>query len=257
MDDEEIEESDEGAGMRPVRYACEACGYAWRAEVEAAQQEQAEARARALANPGGPGALHPEYLMAVLSGVLGPNDVVVSDSGNAAVWLRAQYEAGLTSGFIDTTNFSAVGSGLPVAIGVRAGLSEDEARAAEAGAPAGFGAGRVVAVTGDGGFMLNVAELETSVRERLPVVAVIANDFGFGNVRSYQRTVYGDRRIASDLTNPDFAALARLFGADGYRVERPDELAPALQAALAGGRTAVVDVLVDPEVLCPPLHAAR
>ncbi len=216
----------------------------WAGEVEKARAGQRAAVEAALAWPGEPRRIRPEFLMATLDRALGPDDVVVSDSGNAAVFLRGYLSRHKPGTFVDTTNFSAIGSGLPVAIGYRAGRAPGST-------------GRVVCVTGDGGFALNLAELETAVREGFHVVVVVANDFGFGNVRSYQRAVYGGRRIGSDFANPDFSALARAFGAEGYRVEAPGELAPALESALASGRTAVVDVLVDPDVLCTPLHAAR
>src|SRR5262249_46232535 len=130
----------------------------WRREAERARRDQAAALDCARSEPGAAGRLRPEFLMATLGDALAPEDVVVSDSGNAAVFLRGYLETRRAHTFVDTTNFSAVGSGLPVAIGYRAGRELT-----------GF-AGRVVCVTGDGGFMLNLSELETAVRERFPVV---------------------------------------------------------------------------------------
>jgi acetolactate synthase-1/2/3 large subunit len=140
---------------------------------------------------------------------------------------------------VDTVGWSAVGSGFPVAIGVRAGQE----------------GGRVVCVTGDGGFMMNAAELETAVRERLPVVTIVLNDNGFGNIRAYQKEQYRGRFIGSSFGNPDFARLAEGMGAAGWSVGRWNELEPALAAALASDRPAVVDVQIDPAELGATLHA--
>jgi thiamine pyrophosphate-dependent acetolactate synthase large subunit-like protein len=104
---------------------------------------------------------------------------------------------------------------------------------------------------GDMGMMCNIGELETAVRERIPVVCVVFNDLGLGNERAYQDELYGGRRYAVDYGDVDFAAIARAMGAWGKRVVHPQELEPALQEALESGLPAVVDVLIDQETLAP------
>jgi len=101
------------------------------------------------------------------------------------------------------------------------------------------------------GMMCNIGELETAVRERIPVVCVVYNDRGLGNERAFQKEHYGGRIFAVDYNDVDFAALARALGAHGERVEQPAELAPALERALASGRPAVIDVPIHPD-----FHAA-
>jgi acetolactate synthase-1/2/3 large subunit len=104
----------------------------------------------------------------------------------------------------------------------------------------------VLAITGDGGFLYQVGELATAVRHRLAVVVVVFDNGLFENVRRIQTEHYGGRTIASDLTNPDFFALARSFGVAAFRAESPDALEPAIRAAFATGAPALVHVPCGP-----------
>lgn len=104
----------------------------------------------------------------------------------------------------------------------------------------------VIVLIGDGDFGMMTQELETSVRERIPVTVVIYNDFGYGALRLYQKTYYGGRYIGSDYGNPDFAKLAEAYGARGERVEKPEQLRPALERALQSDVTTVLDVIIHP-----------
>ena len=91
----------------------------------------------------------------------------------------------------------------------------------------------VVAISGDGGFMFTATELATAVHHRIPLTAIVFRDDAFGNVRRIQQERYGNRVIASDLTNPDFVRFADSFGAAGERARTPQELRAALERALA------------------------
>ena len=103
----------------------------------------------------------------------------------------------------------------------------------------------VVAISGDGGFLFTATELATAMHHRIPLVSVVFNDNAFGNVRRMQQERYGNRLIASDLTNPDFVAFAKSFGAAAARVRTPDELRAALRRALAQRDTpSVIEVPV-------------
>lgn len=102
----------------------------------------------------------------------------------------------------------------------------------------------VVSVSGDGGFLFNVQEMATAVRHGIPVVAVVFNDGAYGNVRRMQQELYGNRVIATDLTNPDFVALAESFGVAGYRAETPASLAMVLKEAFRRRAPALVEVPV-------------
>jgi acetolactate synthase-1/2/3 large subunit len=117
---------------------------------------------------------------------------------------------------------------------------------------------RIITVSGDGSFWMVAQDMETAVRENLPIVNVINNNSAFGNTRDRQRSAHGGRYLGVFYGNPDFAAFARLLGAHGERVESADGLVPALDRAFASGLPAIVDVIQDqheglpPGVLPPP-----
>ena len=113
----------------------------------------------------------------------------------------------------------------------------------------------VVACVGDGDFMLQLGDVETMVREQLPVVVVIFNNFRLGSQRK-RVEAYGPV-VGVDHGNPDFAKLAELFGCRGYRVDQPGEFAAALSDALASGAPCLIDAIIDPEARPPRLAISR
>ena len=90
----------------------------------------------------------------------------------------------------------------------------------------------VVAISGDGGFLFTATELATAMRHKIPLVTIVFNDFGYGNVRRIQQERYGNRLIGSDLFNPDFVTFSKSFDAAAERVATPDQLRAALRSAL-------------------------
>lgn len=102
----------------------------------------------------------------------------------------------------------------------------------------------VVAIAGDGGFMYQAQELATAMHHKLPVVAVVFDDGGFGNVRRIQAEHFGNRLIAADLTNPDFVAFAKSFGMHAVKARTAAELEQALREALAAKVPALIHVPV-------------
>ena len=90
----------------------------------------------------------------------------------------------------------------------------------------------VVAIAGDGGFLFTATELATAMHHNIPLVTIVFNDNAFGNVRRIQRERYGNRLIGSNLTNPDFVAFAKSFGAEAVRTHTPAELCIALRRAI-------------------------
>ncbi len=107
----------------------------------------------------------------------------------------------------------------------------------------------VVSLAGDGGFGMTLSELSTAVDHGLNTVSVVMNNGCWGAEKAYQRDFFGHRYIGADVSSPPFDELARLYGAEGYRVERLSDLEEAVAAALDCGRPAVVDVKVDPDAL--------
>ncbi|MGI9504321.1 MAG: thiamine pyrophosphate-dependent enzyme, partial [Geminicoccaceae bacterium] len=103
---------------------------------------------------------------------------------------------------------------------------------------------RVVALAGDGGFMFNVQELAVAVQHELPLVTILFNDGAYGNVRRTQKEMFGNRLIATDLTNPDFVKLAESFGAMGLPATSPETLRTALRKAFDHKGPSVIEVRV-------------
>jgi acetolactate synthase-1/2/3 large subunit len=110
---------------------------------------------------------------------------------------------------------------------------------------------KVIQISGDGGFMFNVQELSTAVHYQLNLVTIIFNDNCFGNVQRQQDDWFGGRRICSDLTNPDFTAMAESFGAAAYRVDSPAGLAAALPRALDTRGPVIIEVVVTGRMPSP------
>jgi acetolactate synthase-1/2/3 large subunit len=108
----------------------------------------------------------------------------------------------------------------------------------------------VVVFTGDGAFGLSAMELDTAARHGLPVIVVVVNNGGWGDVRHEQRAFYGEEAdTGAILSTMRYDRLAEAVGGHGERVESPDEVRPALERAAESGAVAVVDVLTDPEVM--------
>jgi len=115
----------------------------------------------------------------------------------------------------------------------------------------------VVCFTGDGDFLMTGQELATAVQYRLPIVIILLNNNSFGTIRMHQEMHYPDRTIGTDLVNPDFAALARAYGAHGETVARTDEFAPAFLRARAAGKPALIEIRMDVDAITPTRSLAE
>jgi thiamine pyrophosphate-dependent acetolactate synthase large subunit-like protein len=107
----------------------------------------------------------------------------------------------------------------------------------------------VISLMGDGGFGMTTSEIGTAVAHGIATVCVVMNNGCWGAEKAYQRDFFGGRYLGADVPNPPYDQLARLWGAEGFRVERAADLESTLGAAIACGRPAVVDVMVDPDAL--------
>lgn len=181
-------------------------------------------------------------VVAELQRALPPESIVVADGGFAAHWSGLLYDVTAAGRhYIANRGHAAIGYGLPGAIG---------AKLAAPDLP-------VVALCGDNGFAMAVAELETAKRERTPLVALVVNNGTLGYVKALQHGMYDGRYQSVDFLDVDYGAVARAFGCEGRRVERPDDLAGALAEALASDVPYVLDVLitVDPGEMLPGVDA--
>jgi acetolactate synthase-1/2/3 large subunit len=109
----------------------------------------------------------------------------------------------------------------------------------------------VVALAGDGCFQMTMPELGTAAQYGANIVVLVFNNRMWGTIRMHQERRYPGRAVGSDLVNPDFAALARSYGALGLRAASNGEFAAALDEALAADRPAVIELAVDPDAIGP------
>jgi acetolactate synthase-1/2/3 large subunit len=107
----------------------------------------------------------------------------------------------------------------------------------------------VVCFSGDGDFLMTGQELATAVQYQAPVVFIVVNNGMYGTIRMHQEREYPARVHGTALNNPDFAALARAYGAHGEMVERTADFAAAFERAVASGRPALLELRVDPEAI--------
>jgi acetolactate synthase I/II/III large subunit len=172
--------------------------------------------------------LRPQHVMRDLRAVLDPDDLVLCDVGAHKLWMARMFPCEVPNSCIMSNGFAAMGIAVPGAIAAKLWRPER----------------RVVAVTGDGGFLMNSQELETAVRLGLPLVILVWRDNGYGVIRWKQQVRFG-RTSSVDFGNPDFVRYAQSFGAAGYRVTDPSELRPILVDALDSKVPAVIDCPVD------------
>jgi acetolactate synthase-1/2/3 large subunit len=172
--------------------------------------------------------LRPQHLMRELRTALRPDDLVVCDVGAHKLWMARMFACEVPNSCIISNGFAAMGIAVPGAIAAKLSFPER----------------RVVAVTGDGGFLMNSQELETAVRLVLPLVVLVWRDNGYGVIRWKQQLRFG-RTSAVEFGNPDLVQYARSFGAIGYRVAEPSELGAVLEEALKSKVPAVIDCPVD------------
>lgn len=170
----------------------------------------------------------PQKLIHDLRQVMGPEDIVISDVGAHKMWMARHYHCDRPNTCIISNGFAAMGIAIPGAL------------AAKLVAPSK----KVVAVTGDGGFMMNCQELETALRVGTPFVTLIFNDNGYGLIGWKQMNQFGKSAFV-DFGNPDFVKFAESMGLKGYRVESAFDLIPTLKTALEQDVPAVIDCPVD------------
>jgi len=205
---------------------------AWLAQLRDAEQAWWDEHRPEIECERGP--LHHYRLGAELDAVLDPDTIVIGDGGDVVAAVSRVLRVHRPGRWLDPGPFGCLGVGPPYALGVK--VAEPDAQ--------------VVVVAGDGAFGLNGFEFETLTRFRLPAVFVIGNDAAWGEIRIPQIGIYGaEGEIATRLAPSRYDRLVEAFGGHGEHVERPDELRPALERALAAGEPAIVNVMLDPNAM--------
>jgi acetolactate synthase-1/2/3 large subunit len=184
--------------------------------------------------------IRPERAVAELRRVVPADGIVLADVGIHHNWLVSEYEAWKTRTFLQTWGFASMGFAVAGALGAKLAAPDHP----------------VISLCGDGAFMMNASAVLTAVEYQIPVVWLVWNNFGYCAIRDQQRGYFGnDRELATSFTDvsgnlfsADYAMMARSMGAAGETVEKPAELAPRLEAAIASGCPTVLDVRIDREI---------
>ncbi|WP_455376571.1 acetolactate synthase large subunit [Kaarinaea lacus] len=172
--------------------------------------------------------MKPQKIIWDLRTALGTEDIVICDVGAHKMWMARMFRCEHPNTCLISNGFASMGIAVPGAIAAKMAFPER----------------KVVAVTGDAGFLMNSQEIETALRHNIPIVILIWNDSGYGLIEWKQMTTFG-RPSHVRFNNPDFAKYAQSFGAKGYKITHADELMPVFQQALADKTLSVIDCPVD------------
>jgi len=171
------------------------------------------------------------FVHRTLARLLRPDDVLVFDGGDYAYYGRAYLPARMPRSWYYLPNLGMLGQALPAAI------------AAKLVKPAS----RVFCITGDGAFGFNAMELDTAARHGLDIVVLLGNDAAWGIDKNIQLGLYG-KAVVTDLAFARYDLVAQGLGAHGELVERPEQLAPALERALAAGKPALLNIALQSQI---------
>ena len=170
----------------------------------------------------------PQKILHDVRKVMGKDDILLSDVGAHKMWIARQYGCYEPRTCIISNGFATMGIAVPGAIAAKLLYPEK----------------KVLAISGDGGFLMNCQELETAVRIGTPFVTLIFHDDTYGLIKWKQENRY-DESYDVSFGNPDFVAFAESFGCKGYRIEKTEDLLPVLEEAFAQKVPSVIDCVVD------------
>lgn len=170
----------------------------------------------------------PQKIIWDLRTAMGMEDIAISDVGAHKMWMSRMFRCEYPNTCLISNGFASMGIAVPGAIAAKL-VNPDK---------------KVVAVTGDAGFMMNSQEIETAMRLGTAIVILIWTDNAYGLIEWKQMNQF--KRVSNiDFTNPDFVQYAESFGAKGYRIEKGEDLLPTLKKALADNTVSIIDCPVD------------
>ncbi len=181
-----------------------------------------------------PGPLQMAEIVAWLNDNLPEDSILTNGAGNYSIWLHRFYRWSRYRTQAAPT-LGSMGYAVPAAVAAKLAFPDRV----------------VVSFNGDGCFMMNGQELATAVQYGAKAIFIVVNNGMFGTIRMHQERNYPGRVSGTELKNPDFAALARAYGANGEVVEKTEDFAPAFERALAADRPSLLELRVDPEAITP------
>lgn len=178
------------------------------------------------------GVLKPQYIVEQIREIAGGEAVITTEVGQNQMWAAQYYKAVHPRNFITSGGLGTMGYGLPAAIGAQIGRPDAV----------------VFDIAGDGSVQMTSQELATAVQYQLPINIAILNNGYLGMVRQWQELFHGKRYSQTELPGiPDFVKLAEAYGAEGIRVDCPDEVRLAIERAIASRKPVVLDFVIDRE----------
>ncbi len=202
---------------------------AWAEGLRRRHRERIAAAAKDRPSLGADGKIHPRAIFDAVAEVVEPDYIAVADGGDLLSFARTGLQAGT---YMDAGAFGCLGVGVPFGIAAALALPGRQ----------------VISVNGDGAFGINAMEIDTAVRHGAKAVFIVSNNAAWNIERLDQEMNYGGRVVGTTLRHSDYAAMARALGAHGERVEKPEDLVPALRRALQNA-PALVDVVTSQTVI--------
>ena len=184
--------------------------------------------------PATPGKVQLAEIMMWLRNRLPDDAIIANGAGNYTIWIGRYLrfrKYGVQMGPVS----GSMGFGVPAAVGSKRVCPER----------------MVISFSGDGCFLMNGQEFATAVQYNLPVICIVIDNTMYGTIRMHQERKYPGRVSATQLRNPDFAALARAYGGHGETVEETSEFSAAFERAVASGKPSLLHVKVDPQAITP------
>ena len=201
---------------------------AWREEIRGLRHDREELFT---------GGLSPEVILSALADVTGGRCTVVSDVGQHQMWVAQRYPFQRPNTHITSGGLGAMGFAVPAAMGVRLARPDEP----------------VWAISGDGGFQMNMAEIATMVQEGIEVKLAVFNNGYLGMVRQWQQFFHGGRYSNTPILSPNYVKLAEAYGIPGWRVTQAGEVSDALRQANAAPGPALVEMVIEQEANVFPM----
>ena len=173
--------------------------------------------------------MKPQRVLADIKKVLGEDDIILSDVGAHKMWVAREYNCVNPNTCLISNGFCTMGFALPGSIGAKMAFPDK----------------KVLSVNGDAGFLMNVQDLETAVRNKINIVAVVWLDGEYGLIKWKQQVQFKGEHSDLKFDNPDFLELAKSFGMWGKQVHSADQFIPALNEAFKQNGPAIIGVPVD------------